>query len=342
LNPTQLYNMRVEELIRIQKQAVSEWGALEGGWDEEQMAALETAGAAATTGAAAVSAYAGAASENTAASLASDRRTTADLFRADASAFSVDALLRESQAQEAQRAAEIPARSAEAERQPVADATALKATSAHGAHGLEEKAAPLRELSDEDYEKLFGLINRGMLNAGQVLSQLLGVRVDVSVPEIKTMDYNQLDKYVPRGSLLAAAVEAETGIDAIVLLIFDESTGYRAAGDLMGLAADQWGPQGISLEDLRSVLCELINIVGAGILNELSNRTGITMTPSVPDFFAGEHPDVMRWIDSRETAGKGLKILYITADFFRQDLEFLGRLFLIPSSQSLARVVNKL
>lgn len=342
LNPTQLYNMRVEELIRIQKQAVSEWGALEGGWDEEQMAALETAGAAAASGAAAAVGYAGGASENAAASLASDRRTTADLFRADASAFSVDALLRESQAQDARSAAEVPAKPAESELRTTGDAAALRTPPAQSAPGHEEKAAPLRELSDEDYEKLFGLINRGMLNAGQVLSQLLGVRVDVSVPEIKTMDYNQLDKYVPRGSLLAAAVEAETGIDAIVLLIFDESTGYRAAGDLMGLAADQWGPQGISQEDLRSVLCELINIVGAGILNELSNRTGITMTPSVPDFFAGEHPDVMRWIDSRETAGKGLKILYITADFFRQDLEFLGRLFLIPSSQSLARVVNKL
>lgn len=337
LNPTQLYNMRVEELIRIQKQAVSEWGALEGGWDEEQMAALETAGAAA-----AAPAYAGAAVENAAASLASDRRTTADLFRADASAFSVDALLRESQARDADSSATLPAKPAEPELRSSGDGAGARTPAPPAVHSHDEKAAPLRELSDEDYEKLFGLINRGMLNAGQVLSQLLGVRVDVSVPEIKTMDYNQLDKYVPRGSLLAAAVEAETGIDAIVLLIFDESTGYRAAGDLMGLAADQWGPQGISLEDLRSVLCELINIVGAGILNELSNRTGITMTPSVPDFFAGEHPDVMRWIDSRETAGKGLKILYITADFFRQDLEFLGRLFLIPSSQSLARVVNKL
>ncbi len=348
LNPTQLYNMRVEELIRIQKQAVSEWGALEGGWDEEQMAALETAGAVAASAATTPSAYAGAApAADVADALTSDRRTTADLFRADASAFSVDALLRESQARDVRNAGAGVGTAgghpdAPESRPHAADSAALRATPTTGGHGHEEKAAPLRELSDEDYEKLFGLINRGMLNAGQVLSQLLGVRVDVSVPEIKTMDYNQLEKYVPRGSLLAAAVEAETGIDAIVLLIFDESTGYRAAGDLMGLAADQWGPQGISLEDLRSVLCELINIVGAGILNELSNRTGITMTPSVPDFFAGEHPDVMRWIDSRETAGKGLKILYITADFFRQDLEFLGRLFLIPSSQSLARVVNKL
>ena len=157
-----------------------------------------------------------------------------------------------------------------------------------------------------------------------------------------SMDYLELQKHIPESNVLATLVEAENDLDAVILLLFDEKTGYQAAGDLMGVPQESWGPEGIADDDLSSVLCELVNIVGASIMNEISNKTGLTMTPTVPDFMRGDRQGVIQWIDGKSSAGRGLKVLYITADFFRKDLEFLGRLFMIPSSQPLARVVNKL
>ncbi|MBX7056947.1 MAG: chemotaxis protein CheW [Leptospirales bacterium] len=344
LNPAQLYNLRVEELQRLQRQMAEDW---ETGEVEELAAvgASSAVAAMAPAGAARASVNAGPPPELNAATpggsllagpeASASKRPSSSLFEQDMQAAAEE--LARTHFPEVEPAA-VEASMPGGEQQP--PAPALPASSSPDRHA--DRAAPLRELSDEDYQKLYGLINRGMLNAGQVLSQLLGVRVDVSTPEIKTMDYADISRYTPAGSLLAATVEAEQGIDAIVLLVFDEATGYRAAGDLLGIPPEQWTREAIGAEDLRSVIQELINIVGASILNELSNRTGITMTPTVPDFFQGARDGLIRWLDQKEGDARGLKVLYITADFYRQDLEFLGRLFLIPSAQSLARVVNRL
>ncbi len=321
----QAYNERVAELIEQQRQSAMEW---EFGFDEElaEERRKVEAQALATGVAAGTSAPAPAAIP--ADSRAGDSRDTSRMMR--------DEMERRPDSGGSGRADTIPAR-------PVAPMPGEAAPAAPAPE--KERAAPLRELSEEDYQKLFSLISTGMTNAGGVLSQLLGVKVEVSVPEFKTMEYSDLRGHMPKGGLLASAVEAEEGMDAVVLLVFDETTGYQAAGDLMGVPQEQWGPDGISDEDLGSVLMELINIVGASVLNEMSNKTGLTITPTVPEFRRGDSEKIVQWIDEKEGKGaeaRGLKVLYITADFFRQDLEFLGRLFMIPSSRSLARVVNKL
>lgn len=305
------YNQRVAELIEQQKQSATEWDWNDVHSDDDE----SEAGVAGFDGAGKTDA--GSAHPNDA--TATDSRTSSEYLRS-----------------------EYLKRSEEQPTPPSAPTPTVRAADPVPTPAPSTRAAPLRELSEADYKKLFSLINTGMTKAGGVLSQLLGVKVEVSVPEFKTMEYAELQKHIPDGRLLGAAVEAEHDMDAIILLVFDERTGYRAAGDLMGVPQEQWGPDGISLEDLGSVLCELVNIVGASILNELSNKTGLSITPTVPDFVQGDAAGIVSWLDGKESAKSGLKVLYITADFFRQDLEFLGRLFMIPSSETLAKVVNKL
>ncbi|MCB1315361.1 MAG: chemotaxis protein CheW [Leptospiraceae bacterium] len=203
----------------------------------------------------------------------------------------------------------------------------------------EERAAPLRELSDADYNHLFGLITEGMQNSGKVLSQLLGVHVDVSVPEFRTIEYSELKEQFS-GNVFSVTVAMEGGMEGHSLLIFDETTGYRAAADLMGYSGD--AIQDLSAEDVQSVLSELANIVSSGLFNELSNRTGLTIMPGVPDYMHGDYHTVITSLQQGAGGMQPVKILYITTDFFRKDLEFLGRLLVVPTAQSLARVLNKL
>ncbi|MCR9141731.1 MAG: chemotaxis protein CheW [bacterium] len=320
------YNERVTELIELQKQSATEWD-----WndeiDEDELAENADGQPGGIPG------LGGAPDASGAAAAGADSKKSSEDMRSE--------YLKQSAPDVSPTP---PVVNAPAPVAPAGDvSTAIPgAAVAPGETDRASRAAPLQELSEEDYKNLFSLINTGMTNAGGVLSQLLGVDVEVSVPEFKTMEYVELRKHIPDGKLLGAAVEAEDDMDAIILLVFDEGTGYRAAGDLMGVPQENWDASGISLEDLGSVLCELVNIVGASILNELSNKTGLSITPTVPDFVQGDADGIVTWLDGKESSKKGLKVLYITADFFRQDLEFLGRLFMIPSSETLARVVNKL
>ncbi len=328
----QRYNERVADLIEQQKQSATEWD-----WNDDDLLSSEEESAG----------TAGAEAEMNAQPGGADSRSSSEDMRAEylkqtAAEAGASATPTASTTPAAPAASVAPApQTIEAAPIPPAN-PAPTPQNPVSAQPEAERVEPLKELSEADYKNLFSLINTGMTNAGGVLSQLLGVNVEVSVPEFKTMEYAELRKHIPDGKLLGAAVEAEHDMDAIILLVFDEGTGYRAAGDLMGVPQENWGPDGISTEDLGSVLCELVNIVGASILNELSNKTGLSITPTVPDFVQGDADGIVTWLDGKESSTSGLKVLYITADFFRQDLEFLGRLFMIPSSETLAKVVNKL
>ena len=192
------------------------------------------------------------------------------------------------------------------------------------------------EISEEEYSRLYSVINTGMINAGFVLSQLLGITVEVSVPDFKTVDYSELKDYLPEEPLIGVTLDTEGEFQAITLLAFDEKNGIKAAADLMGVSADTGGP---GEEDVQSVLSELTNIVGSSILNALANKTGLPITPTVPEYHRGASVDLLTELDRHGITGH---IIYISADFYRDDMELLGRVFLLPSKPTLSHIVSRL
>ena len=199
-----------------------------------------------------------------------------------------------------------------------------------------------RDLSEDEYNKLYSVINTGMINAGLVLSQLLGVTVEVAVPEFTTVDYSELTRYVPGERLISVALGTEGDFFAVLLLVFDEATGFEAAGELMGLPEGSRTPDSMSMEDVQSVLNELTNIVGSSILNELANKTNMAITPTVPEFMAGSVQDLLDLVQKRSHPDLDSKLIYISTDFFREDTELLGRLFMLPSRPNLVELVSRL
>lgn len=191
------------------------------------------------------------------------------------------------------------------------------------------------EITEEEYSRLYTVINTGMINAGFVLSQLLGITVEVSVPDFKTIDYTQLKEYLPDEPLIGVMLDTEGDFQAITLLAFDETNGIKASAELMGL--DVSGTP--SEEDIQSVLSELTNIVGSSILNALANKTGLPITPTVPAYHRGTTENLIREVDTHGISGQ---IIYISADFYRDDMELLGRVFLLPSKPTLSHIVSRI
>lgn len=204
---------------------------------------------------------------------------------------------------------------------------------------LEQENGPFRELSKADFDKLQKVVHNGMDNAGEVLSQLLGVSVRVSVPEFRAMQFQELAQQ-SEGDCFAVRLPIEGAMEGMNLLVFDHQIGRRAAGELMGMPENEI--ENIGVEDIQSVLCELGNIVGSSILNEFSNTTGETVMPGPPEFFEGSYKKVIEQIQVSRHLPEDLQILYIMTDFYRQDVEFFGRMYVIPTARSLARILNLL
>ncbi|MBI3395963.1 MAG: chemotaxis protein CheW, partial [Spirochaetia bacterium] len=197
-------------------------------------------------------------------------------------------------------------------------------------------------LSEDEYARVHTVISAGMTSAGMVLSQLLGIKIDVAVPEFNALSFSDLPGYMPPGETICVGVGTEGQTHAHLFLVFDQSTGYQAAGDLLGLPSDHWNADHITKEDLAGVLCELGNIVGASILNSLANKAGHAITPTVPDFSQSRGPTVAADITALAARDQNLHLLYISADFFRQDMDLLARLFFLIPRNVLMSVAGRM
>ncbi len=198
------------------------------------------------------------------------------------------------------------------------------------------------ELDEGDYNRLYSVINTGMINGGLVLSQLLGVSVEVTVPEFQTIQYSDLQTYLPETDLIGVFLETEGDFYALLMLVFDEETGYNAAGELMGISVQDRNKHAMNIEDVQSVLSELTNIVGSSLLNEMANRTGLAITPTVPHFVHGKAKDLLAYIDEKEKPDRDSRFIYISTDFLREDTELLGRMFMLPNRPELMDLVNRI
>ena len=203
-------------------------------------------------------------------------------------------------------------------------------------------AAPAEDLEEADYNRLYSVINTGMINGGLVLSQLLGVTVEVTVPEFQTIHYGDLQSYLPDTDLIGVFLETEGDFYALLMLVFDEETGYNAAGELMGISVQDRNKRSMNIEDVQSVLSELTNIVGSSLLNEMANRTSLAITPTVPHFVHGKASALLSYIDTKENPDRDSRFIYISTDFLREDTELLGRMFMLPNRPDLMDLVKRI
>jgi len=202
--------------------------------------------------------------------------------------------------------------------------------------------AQAEDLEEADYNRLYSVINTGMINGGLVLSQLLGVTVEVTVPEFQTIHYGDLQTYLPDTDLIGVFLETEGDFYALLMLVFDEETGYNAAGELMGISVQDRNKRSMNIEDVQSVLSELTNIVGSSLLNEMANRTSLAITPTVPHFVHGKASDLLSYIDAKENPDRDSRFIYISTDFLREDTELLGRMFMLPNRPELMDLVKRI
>jgi len=197
-------------------------------------------------------------------------------------------------------------------------------------------------LSEKDYEKLYSIVNSGMVNAGLVLSQLLGVTIDVSVPEFKTIEYHEIQEIIKDTTHYNIFLETTGEFESLLTLFFDEEMGINTAAELMGIPVEQRNKEKIDLEDIKSVLNELTNIVGSSLLNEVANKSGMAIKPSVPEFYIVNKNELIRLIENKKHPHADEKIIYISADFLRDETELLGKLLLLPSKPNLIQLIEKL
>lgn len=181
--------------------------------------------------------------------------------------------------------------------------------------------------------------NIGAGNAMTALSQMLQCKVDMQVPQVRLLEFQEVGTIMGGEEQLMVgvylAVEGDiTG--SIMFLVRTDSAKHLVNKLMMGLASE-----GEELNEMEvSAMKEISNIITGAYLNSLSTLTNLKIYPSPPDLTLDMAGAILS-VPAIEFGIMGDKILLIQSQFY-DDVEIDGYFILIPDLESYEKILSAL
>lgn len=198
---------------------------------------------------------------------------------------------------------------------------------------------PINEmLSKEEIRKLESVVNTGMMNAGLVLSQLVGSNVELFMPEIMLTDKDELVNEIRDANehFFGMKVRMNGDLNGNLLMIFSEARGKELAAKLLKENETSDLAKKMS-DDSLSVLMEISNIVCSSVMNSLSNKAKAQIMPSVPELVTGNFKEVLDIVKPEKT-----KFLSMNTEFIYEGDNLIGNLLFLPDFDELVKLISRL
>ena len=196
----------------------------------------------------------------------------------------------------------------------------------------------LEEMSDEYFDVLKELGNIGAGNATTALSQMMQCKVDMSVPQVRLMEFKELGKIMGGEEIIMAGIYLgiEGDIAGSIMFLLEKQAARHLVDKLMGMSME--GEEFSEME--FSALKEVGNIITAAYLNSLSSLTGLRIQPSVPDLTVDMAGAILS-VPAIEFGTLGDKMLLIQTQFF-DEMVLDGYFILVPNLDSYGKILSAL
>ena len=196
----------------------------------------------------------------------------------------------------------------------------------------------LEEMSDEYFDVLKELGNIGAGNATTALSQMMQCKVDMSVPQVRLMEFKELGKIMGGEEIIMAGIYLgiEGDIAGSIMFLLEKQAARHLVDKLMGMSME--GEEFSEME--FSALKEVGNIITAAYLNSLSSLTGLRTQPSVPDLTVDMAGAILS-VPAIEFGTLGDKMLLIQTQFF-DEMVLDGYFILVPNLDSYGKILSAL
>lgn len=138
-------------------------------------------------------------------------------------------------------------------------------------------------LTEDDkiyYDVLKEIGNIGSGNAVTALAHMLNCKVDMSVPQVRLLDFQDVGSILGDEEQIMAGIYlmVEGDITGSIMFLLEKESAKNLISMLMGSAPSE----GDLNEMEQSALKEIGNIITAAYLNSLSTLTNLKIYPSVP------------------------------------------------------------
>ena len=196
----------------------------------------------------------------------------------------------------------------------------------------------LEEMSDQYFDVLKELGNIGAGNATTALSQMMQCKVDMSVPQVKLMEFKELGQLMGGEEIIMAGIylAIEGDVAGSIMFLLEKQAARHLVNKLMGTSVE-----GEEFSDMEfSALKEVGNIITAAYLNSLASLTNLKLQPSVPDLTVDMAGAILS-VPAIEFGTLGDKMLLIQTQFF-DDMVLDGYFILVPNLDSYGKILSAL
>ncbi len=194
------------------------------------------------------------------------------------------------------------------------------------------------ELNDMHVDVLTELGNIGTGNAATSLAALIGKEIDISVPSVKILGFNEVAEFVggPENIVMGMLIKIDGDIDGMILYVFDNDFIENVMKAFFSKSFTSFD----ELSEMEiSAFNEIGNIMASAYVNALASMTGLTINISTPSMCIDMAGAILS-VPSIEFARVGNKVLFID-DSFRfggSSEKVKSNMILVPEMESLNKL----
>ncbi|CAM4247547.1 chemotaxis protein CheC [Paenibacillus tarimensis] len=195
---------------------------------------------------------------------------------------------------------------------------------------------PVNEFSHFKMDVLKEVGNIGAGNAATALSRLLDKPVDMGVPTVALVPFEEIAERVGGSEQIVVAVFLRVEGDAPgnMFFIIQEESAKRLLSNLLSIELDSGMPYS---EMEFSALSEIGNILAGSYLSSLADFTKLSMAPTVPSLAVDMAGAILSY-GLLQFGTMGDDALLIETSFLEDKEEVEGHFFLIPDPESFEKI----
>lgn len=196
----------------------------------------------------------------------------------------------------------------------------------------------VEKMSNEYFDVLKELGNIGAGNATTALAQLMQCKVDMSVPQVKLLEFKEMGEMMGGEEVIMAGIYLgiEGDITGSIMFLLEKQAARHLVSKLMGMELE--GEEFSEME--FSALKEVGNIITGAYLNSLSALTSLVIYPSVPALTVDMAGAILS-VPAIQFGELGDKMLLIQTKFF-DEMVLDGYFILVPDLDSYSKILSTL
>ena len=207
------------------------------------------------------------------------------------------------------------------------------------------KDLSMDQITNQYYDVLQELGNIGAGNATTALAQMIGCKVDMSVPQVRLLEFHEIGAIVGGDEQIMVGIylQVEGDVEGSMMFISPKKTAAHLVNKLMGgmLNIDENNAEAYEFGEMEcSAVKELGNIITGAYLNALAGLTNLKIYPSIPQLGI-DMAGALLSVPAVEFGVLGDNILLIQTNF-SDDIELEGYFILIPDMTSYEKILTSL